>query len=142
MSTGGADTERLHILAFPATRGKTKGVFVSLELFNVLVDNFIITCLAMTLEEQRVDHDGLRDTVGRCLGVFYDENGMVDSRNPDCLQHATNVLLGLFRRYGLVANVKKSRIMTCQPGALQAGMSEEAMALKFTGVGDSYWVRL
>ena len=39
--------------------------------------------------------------------------------------------------YGLAANVAKSRKMTCQPGALLVGMSEEAMALNFTGVGDS-----
>ena len=53
-----------------------------------------------------------------------------------------NVLIGLFRRYGLAANIAKSCTMTCHPGALQVGMSEEAMVLKCTGVGDSYQVRL
>ena len=53
-----------------------------------------------------------------------------------------NVLVGLFRRYGLAANVAKSCTMTCQPGILRLGISEEAKALKYTGLGDSYRVRL
>ena len=32
--------------------------------------------------------------------------------------------------------------MTCQPGAIKLGMSEEAKALKCTGVGDYYCMRL
>ena len=82
------------------------------------------------VEDQRVVHDGLGDTIGRFLGVFYANNAMVGSRDSDWLQHATNVLVGLFRRYSLGANVAKSRTMTFQNGALRAGMSEEAMALK------------
>ena len=84
----------------------------------------------------------LGETIGRCLGVFYANNGMVISRNSDWLQHKMNVLVGIFRRYGLAANIAKSCTTTCQPGALQARMSEEAMALKCMGVGDSYSVRL
>ena len=53
-----------------------------------------------------------------------------------------NVPVGLFRRYGLAANVAKSHTMMCQPGALRSGVSEEAKALNCTGVGDSYQVRI
>ena len=59
---------------------------------------------------------------------------MVGSHDPYWLQHAMNVRVGLFRRYGLAANVSKSLTMICQPGALRAGMSEEVMALECTGV--------
>ena len=76
-----------------------------------------------------MDHYGLVETVGRCLGVLYSDNGMVGSRNPYWLQHGTNVLVVLFIRYGLAANIAKSRTMTFRPGTLRAGMSEEAMAL-------------
>ena len=48
-----------HGPAFPATRGTTQGGLVSLTLFNVVVDNVIRTWLAMTVEDQRVDQDGL-----------------------------------------------------------------------------------
>ena len=40
------------------------------------------------------------------------------------------VLFGLFGQYGLMANVAKSRTMTCQPVALRLVMSEEVKALK------------
>ena len=131
-----------HRPAFPATRGTTQGGLVSLTLFNMVIDNVIRTWLEMTMEEQRVDHDRLGKTVGRCLGVFYAEDGMVGSQDPDWLQHSMNVLLGLFRRYGLAENFAKSRTMTCQPGILGSGMSEETKALKCTGVGELYQVRL
>ena len=95
----------------------------------------------MTVEDQRVAYDGLVETVWRCLGVFYADDGMVRSRDTGWLKHAMNILVGLFRRYGLAANVAKLRTMKCQPDALWAGISDEAMVLKCKGVGDSYRVR-
>ena len=37
--------------------GTTKGILVSLTLFNVVVDNVMRTWLVMTVEDQRVAHD-------------------------------------------------------------------------------------
>ena len=122
----------------PATRGTTKGELVSLTLFNVVVDNVIISWMETTVEHQRVDHDGLGETNERCLRVFYVNNGMVSSRESDCIHQAMNVLVGLLIRHGLAANVIKSCKMTCQPRALRGGMSEEAIVLTQMGVGDSY----
>ena len=115
---------------------------MSLEMFNVVVENIIRTCMAMPVDNHRVDPDGLGETFGQCLGVFYADYDMVGSRESEWLQHAMNVLVGLLRRYGLAAKFSKSRTMTCQTGALRAGMSEEAMALKFMGVEDLYLLRL
>ena len=56
-----------HGTAFPTTRGVMQGVLVPTNDFNVVADNIIRTWLAMTVEDQRVDHDGLGETVGRCL---------------------------------------------------------------------------
>ena len=67
---------------------------------------------------------------------------MVGSPESDWLQHTMNVLVGLFRRYDLAANITKPCTMKFQPRSLRAGMLDEAMALKCTGVGDSYQVRL
>ena len=53
-----------------------------------------------------------------------------------------NVLVGLFRIYGLAADATKSCTITYRPGALQAGISEETMVLKCTGVQELYRVRL
>ena len=68
-----------HGPAFSTTRGTMQGGLVSLTIFNVSVDNIIRTRLSMTVEYQRVDHDGLGETVGRCLGVFYSVDGIVSS---------------------------------------------------------------
>ena len=46
-----------------------QGGLVYPTLFNVVVDNVIITWMAMTVEDQRVAQDGLGETVGRCVGV-------------------------------------------------------------------------
>ena len=90
-----------HGSAFHVTRGTTQGILLSPMMLNVVVENFIRTWLAMTVEDQRVAKDGMRETIGRCLSVFYGNYGMMGSHNLDWLQHAMNVLVGLFRRYGL-----------------------------------------
>ena len=79
-------------------------------------------------------------SVRQCLGVFYANDGMVGSRDLDWMQHLMNVLVCLFQRYGLVVNVAKLHTMTCQPDILRSGTSEEAKAMKCTGVVDSYQV--
>ena len=131
-----------HGPSFPSTRVTMQSGLVSTTLFNLVVYNVIRTWLAMTMENQRVAHFGLVETVGRCLGVLYAYDGMVVSQEPDWLQHSMNVLAGLFRRYGLAYNFVKSHTMTFQSGILRSGMSEKAKSLKCTGVGYSYRVRL
>ena len=96
----------------------------------------------MTVEDQKLAHDGMGEAVGRFLVVLFADNGMAGSRDVEWLHHLMNVLVGLFRRYGLAANVAKYRTMTCQPGTLRLGMSAEAKDLKCAGVEDSYHVRL
>ena len=53
-----------------------------------------------------------------------------------------NMLVVIFWRYDLVANVVKSLLMTCQPGALGSQISADVKALEFTGVVDLYCMRL
>ena len=96
----------------------------------MVVGNFIRTWLAITVEYQKVAHNGLGEAVGRCLGVLYGHDGMFGSRDPDCLQHSMNVLVGLFQQYGVATDVSKSCSMTFQPGALRWGISIEAKALE------------
>ena len=82
-------------------------------LFNVVVNNVIRTCLATTVEDQRVAYDRLGETFGRCFVVLYADDDMVGLRNSDWLQHEMNVLVGLFRRYVQSANIAKKWTMTC-----------------------------
>ena len=43
--------------------------------------------LAMTVEYQRVAHGGTGEAVGRCMGFFYSNDGIVGSRDSNWLQH-------------------------------------------------------
>ena len=58
-----------HRPEFPVTRVTTQGSLVSLTLFNVVVDNVVITWMAMTVKYHRVAHYGLGETARWCLGV-------------------------------------------------------------------------
>ena len=72
-----------HGPAFPDTWGMMQVRLISLTLLNVIVDNAIRTWLAMTVEDQKVVHNGMGEAVGRCMGVFYADDGMVESRNSN-----------------------------------------------------------
>ena len=82
----------------------------------------IQTWLAMAVEEQRVAHKKMVETVRRFLGVFYADYGIVFSRESECLQNLMNILVGLFFWYGLTANISKYCTLICQPGALWLGI--------------------
>ena len=58
------------------------------------------------------------------MGVFYAYDGLLGYQDLEWLQGALNVLISLFRRYGLLANFEKSNATTCQTGALRYRMSE------------------
>ena len=82
----------------------------------MIFDNVVRNWLALTVEDKLVDHEGLGFVVGRCLGPFYADDGMVGSRYLEWIQGAPNLLIRIFRQYGMVANVAKYRAMTCQTG--------------------------
>ena len=112
---------------FNSNRGTTQVELISTTLFNVVVDNVVWSWLAMNVEDQKVVQEGLGINVGRCLGVFYAEDVIVRTQEPEWLQNALNVIIGLFHWYGLIVNAAKLRTMTCQPRALWLGVSEEAV---------------
>ena len=113
-----------HVPDFPTTRNTTQGRLVSLTLFNVVLDNGIRTWLDITVEDKMVDHERMVETGVRCFGVFYDNDDVVRLYDLDWMQHIMYVVVVLFRKYGLAANVANSRTMTCQPGALWAGFQK------------------
>ena len=84
----------------------------------------------MTVEDQRVAHDGMGEAFGRWLGVFYNDDVMVGPRDDEWLHHQMNILFRLFLWYGLTANVAKSCTMRFQPGALRSGMSADKKTMK------------
>ena len=100
----------------------------------MVVDNVVWMWLALTVKDHMVVQEGLGLNVGRCLGFFYTDDGMVEAQESEWLQKSLNVLIDLFYRYGLVKNVEKSWTMTYQPGALRSGMSEEVEGWQCTGL--------
>ena len=68
-------------------------------LFNIILDNVVQNWIALTVEDKLVAHEGMGITAGQCFGLFYAENGMVGSWDPECLQSALNVIISLFQRY-------------------------------------------
>ena len=131
-----------HGLAFPATQETTQVGLVSPTLFIIVVDTVIRTWLDMIVDDQRVAHNRMGEVFGRCMGFFYAYYSMFCSIEVEWIQHLMNVLVGLFWRYGLAANIYKSHTMIFQPGALRSEMSEEDEALKCTGTLYSYPMRL
>ena len=107
---------------FKSTRGTNQGGLVSPTLFNLIVDNVVQNWLALTVEYQLVSQEVLVLAVGRCMGLFYDDDGVVVLCNLEWLRVNLNVLIGPFHQYGLVANIAKSKAMICQPGTLWSGM--------------------
>ena len=74
------------------------------KLFNVEVYSVVCHCLSLTVEDNSAMHDGLGMVVGSFMGVFYSDDSMIISRDPEWLQAAINVIIGLFRRIILMAN--------------------------------------
>ena len=74
--------------------------------------------MSMIMEDTAVIHDIMGHGVGRSMGVFYAENVLVRSQDPKWLQGALNLLIGLFRKIGLMDNVSKYKTMKFQTGAI------------------------
>ena len=72
------------------------------------------------------------------MGVFNADDGMIGSRDPEWLQGSINVIIEIFRRFGLMSNVAKSKTMTFQPGSICTGVSEEAFSQRSTREGATY----
>ena len=90
-------------------------------------------CLYMTVEADTVIHNRLGHAVGRGMGFFYADDGLIGLRDLEQLQGSLNATIGLFCRIGLMANVAKSKTMTCHPGTICSGMPEEAVVQRSTG---------
>ena len=69
------------------------------------MENVVRNWLLLMVEYQLVDQEGMGLVVGKCLGLFYTDNGVVGLWYMEWLQGALNLLIGLLRQYGPVVNV-------------------------------------
>ena len=65
-----------------ATRRTTQGGIVLTTLFNVAVYSVVYDCMPLTVEDESATHEGLGMSLGRCMVVFYSDEGMIGSRDP------------------------------------------------------------
>ena len=72
------------------------------------------------------------------MGFFYDDDGMILSRDTEWIQGAINVIINPFRGFRLVSNVAKYKTMACQTGEICTGIPEETFSRGNKGEGDTY----
>ena len=99
----------------------------------MVVYNVVCHWLSITVDYYVVVHGRLGHAVGWSMGVFYVYNFIVGLRDPEWLQGDLNVLIGLFLRIGLMANIDKSKTMMCQPGMIRSGILDEAVGQQSMG---------
>ena len=66
------------------------------------------------------------------------EDGLLGSRDPKWIQGGLNVLIGLFWRIVPMANIAKSKTMTCQMRVIRLVILEEVVGRKSTDKGTTY----
>ena len=66
-------------------------------LFNMVVGNVVHNWFFLMVEYGPLIHNGLGQTVGQILGLFYTDDGLLVSRGLYQLQGALNFLIGLLR---------------------------------------------
>ena len=98
-----------HGTAFRTFHGVAKGDIISPTLFNIMVDAVVRYWLSQVVGEGSKT-TGLGQTVTKKLTIFYVDDGLVAAHDHEWLQHATNVLSGLFERVGLRTNINKTKV--------------------------------
>ena len=128
--------------SFGGERGVTQGDPLSPTIFNVVVDAVVRHWVHRVVEE--AEARGETGQEGRNqAALFYADDGMVASSDPDWLQGAFNALVGLFDRVGLQKNVGKTVSMVCHPCKAAGNITQAAYGKRLTGEGESYkeWQR-
>ena len=69
-------------LHLQATRGTTQVGVALPTIFNVEVEIVVQYWISLTLKEKSYVCDGLRVVMGRIMGMFYADNGLIGLRDP------------------------------------------------------------
>ena len=85
---------------------------------------------------EEVAADGIGAQIRALLAAFYEDKGLVQSRDPAFLEHAFDILVVLFERVGLRTNTIKTEAMTCVPGKIRTALSHEAYTNRMEGHND------
>jgi hypothetical protein len=95
-------------------RGTTQGDIVSPTIFNIVVDAIV---RAWYHSKASNDPDPQRDSVwSEPASIFYADDGNLYCQCARTLQIATDCIVDLFARMGLLTNAEKTKAMVCMPG--------------------------
>ena len=119
------------------TRGVTQGDIVSPTVFNIVVDAIVRHWLALTVDDGS-ETNGRGVSVRELLVLFYADDGLIASRNPEWLEWALNELSRLFESVGLKTNLEKTKAMNCFPACIAGPISDQAYSRRLRGGGLSH----
>ena len=103
-------------------------------LFNMVVDS-IIQHWVTVVAEKKSGTEVLGLLIQDLTEHFYANNSLVVSTQPNMLQQAFGVLVGLFYRVGLRPNTRKRESISCQPRHTLVRMSVEEYKRLTMGTG-------
>jgi hypothetical protein len=119
---------------FQAGRGITQGGPLSAKLFNVLADAVAREWLRELGEGSALKLDEIDHLMATFFAIFYVDDAYLASRDPEFLQRALNVIVGLFSHVGLKTNAQKMQTMICTPGRIRIQLPEDSYARLREGV--------
>jgi hypothetical protein len=124
-----------HSKAFKAERGVTQGDIPSPTIFNIVVD-----CVIRAWELEISDGHSLIDESVRSLvaAIFYADDGIIASYQPELAQDSLDYLVELFQRMGLNTNTSKTKSFTCSPRLAKGHITIQAYTRRMDGDGPTH----
>jgi hypothetical protein len=119
--------------------GVTQGDVISPTIFNIIVDAVLHHWYSVVSPDP-TDTDALGTNILERLSLFFVDDGLIGSTDPQWLQDSFELLVDLFEWVGLRTNTNKTKAMICSPGFIQTHMSAYTYKHKLTGQGESYRV--
>ena len=123
--------------AFKGSLVVTQGDPLSPTIFNVVV-NVVLSHWVTVMVEGTEERGELGKEGRHNNALFYADDGMVASSDPQWIQGAFSTLVGLFGRVGLRNNFGKTVGMVCPPCQVAGTQLEAAYGRRMTVEGPSY----
>lgn len=121
-------TRGYHGKPFVVERGVTQRAIVSPMVFNIVVDVVLRHWKHVQGQETRGVDDRLT-----IFTVFYADDGKLSCWDHQEPQRGIELLTGMFARFGLHLNTKKTKVLVGLPGAIHHDLSSPAYKRRFEG---------
>ncbi len=85
-------------------------------------------------EGSALEPDEIDRLMATFFTIFYVDDGYLESRDPDFLQRALDIIVDLFAHIGLKTNSQKMQTMICTPGRIRIQLPEDSYAQMHGGM--------